>query len=83
MLFCWQREALSILPALPARLDHGLIRGLVFPEGTLDIRWESDGRVEVTVYAKKRVDTAILLGGAPCGRVALDAGCEKTLMLHL
>ncbi len=79
MLFCWQKEALSILPALPERLAQGAVRGMVFPEGTLDIVWEANGRVEVTVKAARDVDTAVLLAGKDCGRVVLRAGEQAML----
>jgi alpha-L-fucosidase 2 len=79
MLFCWQKEALSILPALPKRLDHGSVRGLVFPEGTLDIEWTLEGKVTVTVRATRDLDTGILLRGEMKGRVTLAAGQTETL----
>ena len=61
MVFCWQKEALSILPALPERLTTGCVKGLVFPEGPLDIAWKKGEGVTVTVTATRPVDTAILL----------------------
>ena len=79
MLFCWQPDALSILPALPKRLTQGAVKGIVFPEGTLDIQWESTGQVAVTVQAKRDLDTTILLCGKPNGRVILQAGEQTTL----
>jgi len=74
MLFCWQKEALSVLPALPQRLAAGAARGLVFPGGTIDIVWTADGQVEVTVQAEKDVDTALLVGGKEMGKIVLTAG---------
>ena len=82
MLFCWQKDALSILPALPERLARGAVRGMVFPEGTVDILWAPDGRVEITVKATRDLDTAILLAGKDCGRVVLRAGEQVTLKLQ-
>ena len=74
MLFRWQKDALAILPALPARLRTGRVRGVVFPEGTADIRWDGNGAVTVTVSACRAVDTALLLKGAYKGRIRLEAG---------
>ena len=74
MLFCWQEGALSILPALPARLTQGAVRGMVFPEGKLDLVWDKDGTVEITLTATQDIDAALLLCGRDCGRVILRAG---------
>lgn len=82
MLLCPQPDALSVLPALPARLSHGSVRGLVFPDGTLDITWYEDGRTEITVTAARDLDTAILLCGQPKERVALRANQTATLTYH-
>ena len=79
MLFCWQKNALSILPALPKRLAKGAVKGIVFPEGTLDIVWSPDGRVEVTIKAKRDMDTTLLLAGKEQERVTLSAGTQATL----
>ena len=79
MLFCWQKEALSVLPALPARLRCGEVRGLVFPDGTVDIRWEETGLVSVTVNADRNMDTALLICGKEACRVTLNAGQCKTV----
>jgi alpha-L-fucosidase 2 len=81
MVFCYQKDALSILPALPARLCHGSVRGLVFPEGTVDVEWTEDGAVTVTVTACRDMDTSLLLLGRETCRVALTAGESKTLRL--
>jgi alpha-L-fucosidase 2 len=78
MLFCWQREALSILPALPARLSHGDVRGMVFPDGTLDMTWQADGTVDVTIRAVRDLDTAVLLCGRERERITLRAGESLT-----
>lgn len=79
MLFCWQKEALSVLPALPARLRCGEVRGLVFPDGTVDIRWEETGLISVTVNADRNMDTALLICGKEACRVTLNAGQCKTV----
>ena len=81
MLFCAQKDALSILPALPARLSHGSVRNLTFPEGTVDIAWEECGTVTLCVRANRPVDTSILLGGSEKCRLTLTAGQSKTLQL--
>jgi len=81
MLFCAQKGALSILPALPARLESGDVRGLVFPEGRVDIAWDRDGRVTLTVHATRALDTSILLRGCEVCRLTLDAGQSRTLSL--
>jgi alpha-L-fucosidase 2 len=78
MLFCWQREALSILPALPARLSHGDVRGMVFPDGTLDMTWQADGAVAVTIRVIRDLDTAVLLCGRERERITLRAGESLT-----
>ena len=81
MLFCWQKDALSILPALPARLARGTVRGLVFPDGTVDIDWKENGSVRVTVKARREIDTSMLLCGTERCRISLAAGEEQTFNL--
>ena len=83
MMFCRQKDALSILPALPQRLRSGAVRGMVFPQGKLDIVWDTFGQVEVTVYAQRPVDTDILLAGKQACHVQLAAGEAKTLKLRI
>lgn len=78
MLFLRQKDALSVLPALPARLRSGRVRGIVFPEGTADIFWSENGETTVTVSARRPVDAALLLKGAPRGRIRLKAGESQT-----
>jgi hypothetical protein len=80
MVFCYQKDALSILPALPARLTHGAVRGLVFPEGTVDMAWTEEA-VSVTVTASRAVNTSLLLRGEEKRRVILAAGESVTLSL--
>lgn len=82
MLFCWQSEVLSILPALPSRLPEGSVSGLVFPGGTLDLSWDRTGRVDVKVTAKWDLDTVILLKGIEQCRLTVTAGQSKTLRLQ-
>ena len=79
MLFRWQKEALSILPALPKRLQSGTVRGIVFPEGKIDIVWNTSKQVEVTVYAQRSFATDILLAGKQVCHIQLTAGERKTL----
>jgi hypothetical protein len=79
MVFCYQKDALSVLPALPKRLSHGSVRGLVFPEGTVDIVWTEDGAVTVTVTASRDVATHLLLSGTEQCRLELAAGESRTL----
>ena len=74
MLFCYQNNALSILPALPQRLRSGAVRGMVFPGGTIDIGWDASGKVTVTVSARQDLDTAVLVGGIAQGQIRLSAG---------
>ena len=81
MVFCYQKDALSILPALPERLTHGSVRGLVFPAGTVNMAWTEEGTVTVTVTACRDVDTSVLLGGTERCRVSLAAGESETLRL--
>lgn len=78
MLFCPQKDALSVLPALPNRLSHGQARGFVFPGGTLDLAWEDDGTVTVTVHARLPLDMALLLRGEKRAQITLDAGTCRT-----
>jgi alpha-L-fucosidase 2 len=79
MVFCCQKDALSILPSLPARLSCGSVRGLVFPEGTVDVDWSEDGSVTVTVKATRAVDASILLRGREQCRLELAAGESRIL----
>ena len=77
MLFRWQKDALSVLPARPARLRSGFVRGIVFPEGTAEIRWTADGTAEIVLTARRGVDTELLLAGRSRGRIRLAAGETK------
>ena len=79
MLFCWQKDALSILPALPERLEAGCVRGLVFPEGTVDIVWQTSGDVTVTICAERPLSTSILVRGREVCRVTMEAGESRTV----
>lgn len=81
MLFCPQEDALSVLPSLPARLSHGTARGLVFPDGRLDLDWHEDGSVEILLTAVRDLDTTLLLGGQDRGRITLGAGESTRLRL--
>lgn len=87
MVFCWQKEALSILPALPQRLPAGSVCGLVFPEGCIDIAWENHhginpatatATVTVTVHAKLDLKTSLLLMGIKQCDVCMMAGESQT-----
>ena len=78
MLFCAYDNALSVLPALSERLASGAVRGICFPGGKADILWDASGRVDVTVYAERELDTVILIGGKACGKVVLAAGASET-----
>ena len=78
MLFSPQKDALSILPACPARLRAGNVRGIVFPEGTADISWTETGTVTVTISAHREVNAALLLEGKERGRIRLAAGETET-----
>ena len=82
MLFCRQKDALSILPALPQRLRIGSVRGMVFPEGKIDITWNMPNLVEVTVHAHRTLDTDILLACKKACHIQLAAGEIKTLKLR-
>ena len=82
MLFRWENTALSVLPALPERLNSGRVRGMAFPGGTIDLRWEG-GAVTVTVHAARAVDTDVLAGGKQAGHIRLEAGESVSLTAHL
>lgn len=82
MLFCWQKEALSVLPALPKRFESGSARGLVFPEGTIDISWETSGEVLIIIRAQRDINTAFLLCGEKQFQLNMSAGEEKSIKLH-
>ena len=81
MLFCAQNNALSILPALPKRFPSGSVKGLVFPQGTVDIIWQENGMVTVTVKANRPIDTSVLLRGKEVCHLTLAAGECKTLQV--
>ena len=74
MLFSWQGDTLSILPALPKRLVSGQAKGLAFPGGTVDIAWEPSGRVRVGIHATRDLDAQVFVCGVPRGRMRLSAG---------
>ncbi|MBQ3176358.1 MAG: glycoside hydrolase N-terminal domain-containing protein [Clostridia bacterium] len=82
MLFCRQKEALSVLPALPVRMKSGAVYGMVFPEGIIDILWDMSGRVEVTITARRNLETNILLSGKVVGHICLAAGEKEVLELY-
>lgn len=82
MLFCRQKEALSVLPALPVRMKSGAVYGMVFPEGIIDILWDMSGRVEVTITARRNLETDILLSGKVVGHICLAAGEKEVLELY-
>ena len=58
-----------------------MVRGLVFPEGTVDIAWTEDGAVTVTVTAHRDMDMSILVRGMEKCRLALAAGESRILRL--
>lgn len=83
MLFCAQRDGLSILPALPERLPIGKVCGLAFPEGRVDIAWEYGSYVQITVHADRFVDTDLLVvGQEPC-RITVKERESKTVRFPL
>jgi hypothetical protein len=51
---------------------------MVFPDGTLDMTWQADGAVEVTIRAVRDLDTAVLLCGRERERITLRAGESLT-----
>lgn len=79
MLFRWERTALSLLPALPGRLKSGFVRGMAFPGGTVDIRWEEDGRGAAVIRAVREVDMDVLVRGRLVGHIRLAAGESGTV----
>ena len=81
MLFCAEKNALSVLPALPKRLGVGAVRGMVFPGGTVDFSWHKPGEVAVTVHAERKIDTELLIERKTAGAVRLGAGESKTWTL--
>ena len=83
LLFRRQADALHVLPALPARLRAGRVRGIVFPEGTADFRWDAAGAVELKITAARDLDTELLLAGKSRGRLCLSAGRTKEFRLQL
>lgn len=78
MLFCAQKDAISILPALPERLTHGKVCGLIFPEGSADLCWAQDKSVTVTLHAHRDLNTTLLLRGSDACSVSLIAGQSQT-----
>lgn len=51
MLFHCSGKDLFLLPALPARFETGKLSGMLFPQGTVDLKWTVD-KVDVIVSAK-------------------------------
>ena len=78
MLFRVQRDAVHLLPACPARLKSGVVRGICFPGGSADFEW-MDGRGAATVFAQRDLDTALLIAGKDLGPLRLSAGESKTV----
>ena len=83
MLFCWQKDSLSILPALPSRLPSGSVKGLVFPEGTLNITWKKNKSVVVEIFAQQNFSTNILVCGKKQALLVLNGGETKKLRFKL
>ena len=81
MLFHWQSDALSILPACPKRLKNGHVRDIRFPCGRADIHWTETGTVTVTLSANRNIQTELLMAGVSRGSIHLDAGETKTYQL--
>lgn len=79
MLFSWQEDALSILPALPKRLTSGTVRGMEFPGGKIDIHWEKSGYVTVVVYAERNLDLSVLLNNIFREKLILSSGQNKSM----
>ena len=78
MLFRWQEGALHVLPACPARLQSGHVRGIRFPDGTADFCWTETGEVTVAVNALRSFSARLLLKGIPKGELRLEAGESAT-----
>jgi len=77
MLFRRSEGGLFFLPALPERLRKGQAKGLVFPEGTADIRWDETGTA-IRIRAKKAFSAEVFVKGRSVREIALAAGetCE-------
>lgn len=76
MLFCRQENALSVLPALPERIEKVSVKGMVFPGGTIDITL-AEKQVRVTVHAKKDISASLLVCGVLRGHISASAGETK------
>ena len=79
MLFRWEKTALSVLPARPARLRSGRVQGMAFPGGSIDFSWTENGAVTVTVHAQRALDTKLLVREREAGQLRLGAGEAQTL----
>ena len=84
MLFCAGNGSLSILPACPARLTSGRVRGIRFPEGTVDFEWSEDGTVSAVIRAEREMsETGIFIKGQDCGSLRLRAGESRHIRFPL
>ena len=80
MLFYCSGDKLFLLPALPARLVCGSVKGIVFPQGTVDLEWNGD-RVSAAITAAADFTAQIYLKDTFVRTVTLRAGetCMATL----
>lgn len=82
MLFSNQKDAISLLPALPDRLKRGKADRLCFPEGKISIAWDED-RAYITIKAERKTKKALLLRGDVLCQISLDEGEEKTFTFNI
>ena len=73
MLFRFTEGYLFFLPALPERFSSGALKGIVFPYGTADIRWDGNG-AHVWIRAEKDFAAEVLVKGETVRTVQMQAG---------
>ncbi|MBR5444647.1 MAG: glycoside hydrolase N-terminal domain-containing protein [Clostridia bacterium] len=80
MVFCPMEGSLFLLPALAERMKNGCVRGLCFPEGTVDLQW-NETALTVRIYARKPYSGEIFVKGKSAGKICLAAGETRELCI--
>lgn len=81
MLFYYSGDKLFLLPALPERFESGSVKGIIFPQGTVDLEW-NNSNVTATICAKADFSADVILKDAFVRSVSMNAGETCTFCLE-
>ena len=73
MLFYHGDNKLFLLPALSVRFERGLVKGIVFPEGCVDLEWDAQ-TLQVTIHACRDFCAEVILKDTVIREVSMKAG---------